>query len=89
MQGVPEWIKEPTPYSDDLTVKGLLTQINFLKGTYIGHTARLAAQQAAITELEEMVKLARAYERERIAQHMEKRGWLESTVREVRESEGK
>lgn len=89
MQGVPEWIKNSTPYSDDLTVEGLLDRVNFLKGTYIEHTYRLTEQQERIIELEEMVELARAYERERIAQYMHNQGWVMTVERAIRESEDK
>lgn len=65
---IPEWIKQAThtPESGDLE------KLNFLRGSYIGHSLKVADLEQRIEELEEQVELARAYERERIIQ------WLES-----------
>lgn len=88
IEDVPEWIRTATPYSDDLTVDGLLDRVNFLKGAYAGHIYRLNEQRERIEELEEMVELARDYERERIAQYFEGR-IMPATAKLVRESENK
>ena len=86
---IPEWIRTATPYSDDLTVDGLLDVLNYLKGTYVGYSMKIADQQQRIAELEEMVELARAYERERIAQYFESQRLMVNTAKLVRGSEEK
>lgn len=69
LESIPGWIKEATYEWQD----GDLDKLNFLKGSYIGHTLKLDEQAERIDDLEEMVDLARAYERERIAQNFEGR----------------
>ena len=61
LKDIPDWIKIPTLLSDPADIEQLLTQINFLKGAYVGHSGR-------IVELEEQVTLARKYQQELDAQ---------------------
>lgn len=66
LDGIPHWIQEITPYvkaSDPVPpnimdeMNKLIEQINFLKGSYVGHSAR-------VDELEQQLKIAFEYQRE-------------------------
>jgi hypothetical protein len=66
---IPSWIKTPTLRKDVEDWENVLDQVNFLKGSYVGLTGRIA-------ELEEQVELARKYQQELDAQFLVARGSL-------------